>query len=429
MWNPPAPGAVPPVLCHRRPCRLRGLGRGCSGWSRRLSATLVCSSCRKLEEPWGYSGKHQGRFPSFLEQKTGSELPASMPGRADVELGTEPCKVKDSTDKTTGSRRSDAESGTTEMSDGGAGPGAHGLQEAGLAGKVSSPHRPARPGPRYSTPEPCGSQITAFPTSAKARTSAGKVNSTSWFKRSLPRLFCNAFACPGPSHRSPAMPASQVTHQCRGRRMGPIRSWLKLGCLCIKAVFLSAGRRRWLQRCCGFPGCDAWVPREGWQPGERGPGEGGRWAPSLPSHPAGTWGKLGLLQGGHGEVGVWLGIPLMACVAHRLCCRFSILLLLLPGSPVWCERDSPGLWGGMSPPAWGSGLPKVSCVGLGAILMAWVNTHPCSCMGRAVWEGSEFISAAVSPESLHPEELAPAPRSGTKFGAKRYKVPGFPLGE
>lgn len=98
----------------------------CSGWSRRLPAALVCSSWRKLEEPWGHSGEHQGRFPRFLEQKTGSELPASMPGRADVELGTEPCEVKDPTDQTMGSHRSNAESGTAKTIDGGSGPGACG---------------------------------------------------------------------------------------------------------------------------------------------------------------------------------------------------------------------------------------------------------------------------------------------------------------
>lgn len=93
-----------------------------------LAVTLVCSSCRKLEEPWGYSGKHQGRFPRFPEQKTGSELPACTPGRAHVELGTEPHKGKDPADKTMGSSRSNAESGTAEMSVGGSGPGARGLQ-------------------------------------------------------------------------------------------------------------------------------------------------------------------------------------------------------------------------------------------------------------------------------------------------------------
>lgn len=37
-------------------------------------------------------------------------------------------------------------------------------------------------------------------------------------------------------------------------------------------------------------------------------------------------GKLGLLQVDHGEVQTWPGIPLMARIAHWLCCHFSILL-------------------------------------------------------------------------------------------------------
>jgi len=56
-----------------------------------------------------------------------------MPGRADVELGTEPREEKE---ETMGSHRSDAESGTTETSDRGFGPGARrqqgGLQRWGL---------------------------------------------------------------------------------------------------------------------------------------------------------------------------------------------------------------------------------------------------------------------------------------------------------
>lgn len=137
MRNPLTAGAVPP---RSLPPPRAGSGMlGCSGWSWRLAAALVCSSCRKLEEPWGYSGKHQGRFPRFPEQKTGSELPASMPGRADVELGMEPCEVKDPADKTTGSHRSEAASGTAEMSDGGSGPGARGRQGRLLPGWLGRP--------------------------------------------------------------------------------------------------------------------------------------------------------------------------------------------------------------------------------------------------------------------------------------------------
>lgn len=45
-----------------------------------------------------------------------------------MELGTEPHEEEDPADETMGSHRSDAESETAEMSDGGSGPGAHGLQ-------------------------------------------------------------------------------------------------------------------------------------------------------------------------------------------------------------------------------------------------------------------------------------------------------------
>lgn len=45
-----------------------------------------------------------------------------------MELGTEPHKEKDPAGETMGSHRSNAESGTAEMSDGGSGPGARGLQ-------------------------------------------------------------------------------------------------------------------------------------------------------------------------------------------------------------------------------------------------------------------------------------------------------------
>lgn len=94
-------------------------------------------------------------------------------------------------------------------------------------------------------------------------------------------------------------------------------------------------------------------------------------------------GKLGLLQADHGEVQAWPGIPLMACIAHWLCCHFSILILLfLPGSPARWEQDSPSCQGGMSPATWDSGLPKVSSVGLGAMLTAWAHTRPSLCMGR-----------------------------------------------
>lgn len=47
MRNPRSLG-----LCHRHSCHHRGdAPGGAAGW-------LPRSSCRKLEEPWGYSGKH-----------------------------------------------------------------------------------------------------------------------------------------------------------------------------------------------------------------------------------------------------------------------------------------------------------------------------------------------------------------------------------
>lgn len=93
------------------------------------AAALVCSSCRKLEEPWGYSGKHQGRSPRFPEKKTGSNLPpatpcGSLPGSTSALPG-----LRHPPDKTTGSCRSNAIGNSK-----GSIPGAWGLPGRSLLG-------------------------------------------------------------------------------------------------------------------------------------------------------------------------------------------------------------------------------------------------------------------------------------------------------
>lgn len=124
--------------------------------------------------------------------------------------------------------------------------------------------------------------------------------------------------------------------------------------------------------------------------------------PILPSHLGEIGGQLGLLWGGHGEVGAWLGILRTACVVvlspfhphHAPHSQVSSL----------AQVELPEALGWDVPSCMGIRLPKVSCVGLGTIPMAWGHTCPCSHMGYTVLKVSRrvLVGLAQQHRSLAP---------------------------